>query len=121
MYSISSAHGSKEPRTDASEDNGQQPNRNQEVLEGQVVEGSLQAAQVLHLVIDHLWDWIRGMGIIMSSVRILLVEQGLKLFEALHLGVVGISSKRDESRGRRRSVGADILSRGWVDSGSSNS
>ena len=36
----------------------------------------------------------------MSSLRILLVVQGLELFEALCLGIVGISGKGDKSRTR---------------------
>ena len=46
------------------------------------------------------------MWIVTSGASILLVVQGLELFEALHLGVVGIGSERDESRGRRRSIGS---------------
>ena len=41
----------------------------------------------------------------MGAVGVLLVEDGLVLFEALRLGVVNVLGEGHESRGRRRNVG----------------
>ena len=88
--------------------------QHQEVLEGQLFEGSFGASGILDLIVDSLWDQIGGVWIVMCGASILLVVQGLELLEALHLGVVGISSEGDKSRGRR-SVGSRhfVWRTGW--------
>ena len=44
------------------------------------------------------------MRVVVSGLSVLLVVQGLGLLEALCLGIVGISSERDESRRKSGSV-----------------
>ena len=80
------------------------PVRDDEVMEGELLELPLSQTGSFHLVINNLRDWIWSVRIVPGTTSVLLVVEVLELFEPLHLGVVEISSIGDEAR--RRSVGS---------------
>ena len=72
-----------------------------EVLQGKSIEGPLGAPGTLDGIIHVFGCWIGPLWIVTSSSSILLVENGLVLFKALHLGVVKVLGEGNESRRRR--------------------
>ena len=68
-----------------------------EVLEGESVEGPLGTPATLDSVVDLFSCRIGPPWIITRGIGVLLVEDGFILLKVLHLGVVDILGKRDES------------------------
>ena len=68
-----------------------------EVLEGESVKGPLGTPATLDSVVDLFSCWIGPLWIIMRGIGVILVEDGFILLKVLHLGVVDILGKRDES------------------------
>ena len=78
--------------------------RSDEILEGESVEGPLGTPTRLDGVVDIFRRQVSTIRIVPSAASVLLVEDGLVLFEALHIGVVDILGKGHKRR--RRSVGS---------------
>ena len=74
-----------------------------EVLEQESIKGPLQATTTLDSVVDIFGCQVGPPRIVAGGTGVLLVEDGLVLLKALHLGVVNILGKGNESR--RRSIG----------------
>ena len=75
-----------------------------EILKRKSVEGPLRTTRALDDIVDLFHCWVSTMRIVLGIAGILLVEDGLVLFETLCLGVVDVPGKGNKSR-RRRSVG----------------
>ena len=74
--------------------------RGNKVVKGKTVKGMESTPWTLNSLIDYLSQRVGPVQIIMSGSGILDVVPYLELLEALHLGVVRIGSKRDQSRRR---------------------
>ena len=61
---------------------------------------SLCQTRVLDLVVNSPGIGIRNVGVVMGTAGVLFVVELLESLEALHLGVVEISSKGDQNRRR---------------------
>ena len=73
-----------------------------EVLKRVCVEGPLRTAGRLDGVVNIFSHQVGPTRIVMGGEGILLVEDGVVLFKALHLGVINILGEGNKSRGRRR-------------------
>ena len=79
--------------------------RGDEILKGECVKSPLRTPGTLDGIVDVFHHQVSPLQIVASSLGVLLVEDGLVLFEPLCLGVVDILGKGNESR-RRRSIGS---------------
>ena len=77
-----------------------------EVVQGQPVEGALQAPRPLHSLEDVFGHRITSPWIVASTSRVLDVVGGFEPLEALCPDVVDVLGEGDESGRRRRSVGS---------------
>ena len=81
--------------------------RGDETLKRESIESLLRTSGTLDGIIDVFSCWVGPPRVVIGGTGVLLVEDGFVLFKALHLGVVDVLGKGDESRRRgRRSVGS---------------